>query len=149
MSLKQVCCVIAVASLVSLSVGCSSEKKLPGQKPTFKVKGMVTLDGAVPDPGVAVICFPKDSVESPDNFVPSAKTDDKGNFEFHTYKASDGVPAGEYVLTFSQRKFDMRKRSYAGPDLLKGRYSDKKYSQFEFKVVNKSVDLGSYELTSK
>ena len=122
---------------------------MPGQKPTFKVRGIVVVDGAVPAPNVSVICHPSGEKTKPGENLPSAKTDSEGKFEFLTYKAADGVPAGNYVITFSQRKYDLQKHKYTGPDLLKDRYHDPAKSKFEFKVENKSLDLGKFELTTK
>jgi hypothetical protein len=72
-----------------------------------------------------------------------------GTFEIATYKQGDGVPAGDYVLTFACQEFNLMSRSYGGPDKLNKRYSDPKKSDIKFTVKDKSVDLGEIQLTTK
>jgi hypothetical protein len=52
-----------------------------------------------------------------------------GTFAFRTYGERDGVPAGNYVLTFTQL-VDRGKRGYLGPDGLKNLYNDPDKSEF-------------------
>ena len=52
-----------------------------------------------------------------------------GTFAFRTYGDRDGVPAGNYVLTFTQL-VDRGKRGYFGPDGLKNLYNDPDKSEF-------------------
>ena len=52
-----------------------------------------------------------------------------GEFAFRTYGDRDGVPPGNYVLTFTQL-VDRGKRGYLGPDGLKNLYNDPDKSEF-------------------
>jgi hypothetical protein len=133
--------------ICSLNWGCGA-KTVAGQKTTTKVRGRVTVDGDVPKSPVTIICHAKDAAQE-DDIKPSAKTREDGSFEFISYKSGDGVPEGEYVLTFTQNAFDPMKRKSKGPDLLNNRYNSVKDSGFEFKVEKKTLDLGTLELISK
>jgi hypothetical protein len=82
--------------------------------------------------------------------VSQTATDADGNFAISTYAAGDGVPAGEYVLVFSWKEFNIMARAYSGPDKLKGRYSDPKTSQIKVSVKEgEPLDLGIIPLTTK
>ena len=78
-----------------------------------------------------------------------AFTDEEGKFEISTYESSDGVPAGEYALTFMWGKWNMS-GSYGGPDKLNDRYTDPKTSEVKVTVKDgEPTDLGTIELTTK
>ncbi len=80
----------------------------------------------------------------------TATTTADGKFALSTYKEADGLPEGDYALTFSWREYNVVKHTYVGPDKLKGRYTDAKQSKFRVKVEKgKPVDLGRLELTTK
>jgi hypothetical protein len=73
-----------------------------------------------------------------------------GKFAISTYQSADGVPAGEYLLTFVWGRFDMISKSYGGPDKLNGRYADHQKSEHRVQVESgKPTDLGRIELTTK
>lgn len=125
--------------------GCG--RKGPPRKETFPVKGTLLIDGK-PVGNVAVRCV---SVQKLDATTPpsSTFTRDDGTFEISTYEKSDGVPEGEYVLTFQWGEHNLITRAYVG-DKLGGRYADAKKSTIRFKVEKgKPVDLGKVELTTK
>ncbi|MCR4411154.1 MAG: hypothetical protein NUV77_01875 [Thermoguttaceae bacterium] len=126
-------------------VGCG--RKGPPRKETFPVRGTLVIDGR-PVGNVAVRCV---SVQNLDASTPPSATftRDDGTFEISTYEKSDGVPEGEYVLTFEWGELNLVTRTYGG-DKLGGRYRDAKQSKFRFKVEKgKPVDLGRIELTTK
>lgn len=128
-----------------VAVGCG--KKGPPRKETFPVKGTLLIDGK-PVGNVAVRCV---SVQKLDATTPpsSTFTREDGTFEIATYEKADGVPEGEYVLTFQWGEMNLITRTLSG-DKLRGRYSDPKKSPFRFKVEKgKPVDLGQIELTTK
>lgn len=137
-----------------VAVGCcvffsSCGPKGPPQKETFPVKGTVSVDGQ-PAGTLAVYC---NNVVGMDTKMPTVSqtfTKDDGSFEISTYGQSDGVPEGEYTLTFMWGKPDKLHGGYGGPDKLNGRYKDPKASKSRFKVEKgKPVDLGKIELTTK
>lgn len=134
---------------VFLMVGC--EQKAPYRKTTFPVKGSITVDGNVPDSPVKIECVPISQVDDdPSHFSMSftmSKTD--GSFNISTYQSDDGIPAGEYALTFMWGKLNLMSGQYGGPDKLNGRYSDPKKSEIKVTVADEPIDLGMIELTTK
>ncbi len=139
---RPLCVVLCVCLLLG---GCG--RKGPPRKETFPVKGTLLIDGK-PVGNVAVRCV---SVQKLDATTPPSATftRDDGTFEISTYEKSDGVPEGEYVLTFQWGEHNLISGTYAG-DKLGGRYADAKKSTNRFKVEKgKPVDLGKIELTTK
>lgn len=135
---------VGLCSIVVLT-GCG--RKGPPRKETFPVKGTLLIDGK-PVGNVAVRCV---SIQQLDATTPPSATftRDDGTFEISTYEKADGVPEGEYVLTFQWGEMNLMTRSYSG-DKLGGRYANAKQSTFRFKVEKgKPVDLGRIELTTK
>ncbi len=133
--------------LCLLALGCfGGDRKPPDAKPVVPVSGVVLVDGK-PLAGVRIKFH--DAAQNPQNAtLSSATTDDEGHFKAWTYRPDDGVPPGEYTVTFddqSQTKPHMR----SGPDRFKGKYSDPNKSTIKFTVPpkGKPVDLGEIELT--
>ncbi len=82
--------------------------------------------------------------------VSRTEADGEGNFKLATYEAGDGVPAGDYVLTFVMQEFNLMSREYSGPDQLGGRYADPKTSEVKITVKDgEPTDLGVIELKTK
>ena len=131
--------------LCLLMTGCSGERKPPNAKPVIPVSGVVFVDGA-PVAGVQIRFHP--ATQDPKNATLSmAKTDAEGQFKAFTYRVDDGVPPGDYTVTFNdQSKAKPHMRS--SPDLLKGKYSDPKKSEFKLTVPEngKPIDMGKIEL---
>jgi hypothetical protein len=107
--------------------GCSEQK---GEKPVFKVHGRLTFEGR--PMAKAMISFY--SVNANDRAVPShATADEDGQYELHTYRDSDGAPAGEYIVTIFWPGPRLKKDKTADPgdseaetatpDRLKGEYA--------------------------
>jgi hypothetical protein len=132
---------------------CSS-RKTPDQKPTYPVKGEVTVDGKSAA-NVRVGCTDMKDVNAKDPTVLYALTKENGKFEVSSYQPGDGAPEGEYVVTFTWgiKPGGGRGRKAAdgtGGDKLNNRYSDPKKSQVRFKVEKgKPTDLGKIDLTTK
>jgi hypothetical protein len=94
-----------------------------------------------------VTCHDVKGIDTADPTVSAALTDQDGKFAVSTYQSGDGVPEGEYVLTFVWGKFDLISKSYGG-DRLKGRYSDPRKSAWRCKVeTGKPTELGRMNLT--
>ena len=126
-----------------------SPAKGPPQKQTFPVKGEVSVDGK-PEGALAVYCNNVAGMDAKMPTVSQSVTKDDGKFEISTYGQSDGVPEGEYTLTFMWGKLDLLHGGYGGPDKLKGRYKDPKASKWQFKVEKgKPVAPLKIELTTK
>src|SRR5690349_11340182 len=82
--------------LVVLLAGCG---KKPGWLDTYKVKGVVHVDGK-PSPKVFISLHPK-KVNDARPYVCFGETDENGEFVLSTFVTGDGVPAGEYDVTFT------------------------------------------------
>lgn len=138
--------VLVLCSLVVLQ-GCA--KKNPNWKQTFKVTGKVTVDGQPPMSPIQIVCHDITGIDKQKPSVSQCDTADDGTFEIATYTKGDGVPVGEYKLTFTWQEFSLMSRGYSGPDKLKKRYSDPAKSEIKFSVVDKPVKLDNIELTTK
>lgn len=140
------CCLLLFA--LALIVGCGGEA--PFRKTTSPVKGKITVDGAAPGSEVQVQCHPVGGMDQVHPTISQTATDADGNFSVATYVADDGVPAGDYVLTFSWQEFNMFSREYSGPDKLNGRYSDPKTSEVKLTVKSgEPLDMGVIALRTK
>jgi hypothetical protein len=130
-----------------LFASCGGPKG-PPRKDTYPLKGVVYVDGK-PAADCGVFCV---KVSDVDATTPpsSGRTKEDGSFEISTYQKSDGIPEGDYVLTFEWKKFNAISMNYGGPDKLGGRYSNPKKSEKQFKVEKgKQTDLGKIELKTK
>lgn len=126
-------------------VGCTDA---PDRKETCKVVGQVLIDGK-PIDSVAVYCQDVNGMDKTDPTVSACFTGEEGKFAISTYEKGDGVPPGEYVLTFLWGQFNLNMQ-YGGPDKLNDRYMDPAKSTFKFKIESgEQKDLGKIELTTK
>jgi hypothetical protein len=75
-------------------------------------------------------------------------TDANGLFTISTYETGDGVPAGQYQLTFVWGQINLMNSQYSG-DKLNGKYSDPAKSEHTLTVTDSDDphDLGVIELT--
>ncbi|MEQ9406839.1 MAG: hypothetical protein RIK87_03900 [Fuerstiella sp.] len=139
-----------LAALLTISVlaGCSGEEE-PYRKETSGLTGQVFIDGSpisAREP-VKVDCINVAGFDTKHPTISSALTGEYGRFEISTYESGDGVPEGDYVLTFMWGKLNLIAGSYDGPDKLKGAYSDPKTSTFKVSVKQGApTDLGIIEL---
>lgn len=137
---------LTVAAAV-LSCSCSNDR--PHRKDTFPVTGRLVVDGTAPLSPVKVICHPADGTDQEHPTVSWCFTGEDGAFELSTYETGDGVPAGEYVLTFFWGQQNLMAMSYGGPDKLKGRYNDPQKPLVRFAVrPGGPADLGLIRLTA-
>lgn len=128
-------------------MGCSGSDPL--RKSVFPVTGEIYVDGQ-PAESLAVRCFDVNGIDSEQPTLSSTFTDSSGRFTVSTYESGDGVPKGEYVLTFEWGEWNVFARSYGGPDKLEGRYIDPESSEFTVSVTGDGpVDLGRIELSTK
>lgn len=139
--------VSCLALLVLLqSVGCDAN---PDRKRTYPVSGTVLVDGA-PAANLAVRAHPTGGMDQNDPTVSSAFTDTAGKFTFSTFETGDGIPEGEYKLTFEWGEMNLMSMQYGGPDKLKNRYKDPGKSETVIKVgPQQPEDLGNINLTTK
>jgi hypothetical protein len=137
-----------VLPVISLCFLCSCSKEEEGdRKGTYRVTGQVLVDGA-PVEGVAVTCLDVNGIDKENPTVSGATTDNDGNFAISTYKAGDGVPDGDYVLTFFLAEMNPFTKEY-GPDKLNDAYKDPKTSKFKFSVNGAPTELDTIELSTK
>ncbi|MBI2481883.1 MAG: hypothetical protein HYV60_25520 [Planctomycetia bacterium] len=112
------------------------------------MNGEVVVDGQ-PASGVSVTLHDVKGIDGQQPTFSSATTDESGKFSVSTYDAGDGVPVGEYVLTFTWGEFNVVSRSMEG-DKLNGKHSDPKTSEHKVTVVaGTPTDMGRIELTTK
>ena len=126
---------------VLLPLGCGSEAnfddealdKMAGGKrqETVAVSGKVTV-GGVPTGNIVIYGYTQAS-----GLKPAAETHTKadGTYCWNTYTDCDGVPPGEYKLTFAHIPNE-RKGKKQGEDLLKGQYKDPAKSEFSLVVTS-------------
>jgi hypothetical protein len=127
--------------------GCSGGDLTDGidMDATVQVTGKVLVDGAAPEMPIRIKA---DLVGNTDKKrVTAGATGEGGVFELSTYKKGDGIPAGEYTLTFMAPNMvvaGMGQRM----DALGGQYSDRHNSQFTVTVTESDEiqDLGVFEL---
>jgi hypothetical protein len=135
-----------LAAALLLAASCS--KSDPNRKETFPVTGELYVDGK-PAALVQVAMHDQAGVDKNQPTFSSTMTGEDGKFALSTYEEGDGAPAGNYVLTFAWQEFNVFSRSYAGPDRLKGKYSDPKKTDIKVTVEQgKPTDLGRIELTT-
>ena len=135
-----------LVAAVSVSL-CSCKSRGIDRQKTYPVTGKVTVDG---NPVAQLRVFAKMKAAQANAKVPiapQAQTKDDGSFQLYTYEPGDGVPSGEYALTFTWQKFTGL--AFEGPDKLKNRYADPGKSTFPLTVEKSRVDLGTIELKTK
>jgi 5-hydroxyisourate hydrolase-like protein (transthyretin family) len=139
---------LAVPAVLCLGL-CSCGQEDQSRKKTYPVTGQVYVDGE-PASNVAVTAHNVSGMDTQNPTLSSAFTQEDGTFQISTYESSDGVPEGEYVLTFRWGKWDLISGQYGGPDKLNNRYSDPNKSEVRFKVEEgEPTDLGRIELSTK
>jgi len=128
---------------------CSCGKDQPFRKETFPVTGQLIVDGQ-PAENVVVTCHDLKGLDKVSPTFPETNTGKEGVFKISTYQAGDGVPEGEYALTFYWGELNLMSMSYGGPDKLNDRYRDPATSTIKVVVKKgKPADLGRIELTTK
>jgi hypothetical protein len=136
--------------VVLLCLPACSGPQGPVKKPTSPVVGRIVVDGEPPGSPVQVTCHSQTGIDTENPTFSSCLSENDGTFAINTYEKGDGVPAGEYVLTFMWGHMNLMSMQYGGPDKFKGRYSDPKNSEFVVGVVEGlPTDLGTIELTTK
>jgi hypothetical protein len=105
-----------------LSPIITDEEGLPQymRRPTIPVEATVTLDGQ-PLAGADVV-FTGTGTERGQARA-DGRTDDKGKVRLSTYKAFDGVPAGEYGITITLRRPLFTPEGKPGPNTLPEKYA--------------------------
>jgi len=137
---------LLLAAVVIGLIGCEEKRDFGPRVKTYSVIGAVTVDGQ-PIKTLLVVANPVEKPAVPTKI--SAFTVEDGRFELSTYEQGDGIPAGEYTLTFLWGQYNLMSGQYGGPDRLKGMYKDPKKSEVKFTVdPTKPTDLGTIALTT-
>jgi hypothetical protein len=118
--------------LVGLAGTCSCS----GRKAVFPVRGQVLDAKKNPAVGAMLIFHPKPE-DPKDPSRPVGTADENGNFTLTTYRARDGAPAGEYVITIIWPGKKTTPFDHPNPDQLGGRYADEVKSTIRFTVESK------------
>lgn len=137
---------LGAATLIALVAGCSGGDD---RKPTYPVTGVVIVDG---QPAEAVRITLNDVKGMDPNQPTFSETfsDKDGKFSVSTYEKGDGVPEGEYTLTFYWGTINPFNMQYGGEDKLKQKYTDPATSKISVKVEKgKPADMGRIELSAK
>jgi hypothetical protein len=135
---------LLVASTFPL-LGCSRTSAIPGEVPVFPLKGQITLDGQ-PTPG-AFVTFHPATGEKANAVQPTAWVDKDGSFALTTYRAGDGAPAGEYVVTVHwQQLVGVGDNARLGPNLIPPRYDNPQASDLRFRVAQGANELAAIRL---
>ncbi len=116
---------ILSAALSLAAAGCGSAQD-PNQLPVFPATGKITFKGAVPD-GASGACIrkPMPRVPNGQEVIPTAQVRSDGAFDFSSYAAKDGAPAGEYKVTVEWHRTvkSAGGEPTLGPNLLPPQYS--------------------------
>jgi hypothetical protein len=143
-------CRIGLSCLVVATLASCSEEE-PFRKETVAVTGQVLVDGQPPASPVQIQCHSLQGLDSEHPTFSQTVTGENGSFAISTYESGDGVPPGEYVLTFAWQEFNVISMSYGGPDKFGNQYSDSKTSEFKLSVASGSepIDMGQIQLSTK
>ncbi len=119
-----------------------------GKKRVYKATGKILIDDK---PGSkAFVFFHPVDVKDPKVVRPFAQADDQGVFAVSTYAEGDGLPEGEYILTFQWKEpSGLFKQDWEGRDKLGGAYADAKKSEFKLNMSAKPTDLPPYKLQTR
>ncbi|MEX2173662.1 MAG: hypothetical protein WD872_04820 [Pirellulaceae bacterium] len=138
---------LGAIALCGALCGCSETDN--GRKPTYPVTGQLFVDKK-PAAQVQITLHDVNGVDQAAPTYSSTFSGEDGKFALSTYEEGDGVPEGEYVLTFLWGQMNMMSMQYGGPDKLKDKYSDPKTSTIRVKVEKgKPADLGAVELSTE
>lgn len=135
--------------VVFFATGCGPTGPQGGPRvETVRVTGTVMVDGA-PAGFLQVSAVAKDGAGA----VPmnsTALTAGNGTFSLSTYESGDGVPPGDYTLTFVWGEMNLMNGQYSG-DKLEGRYADAAKSEVTLTIAAgaEPKDLGTIELSTQ
>ncbi len=111
------------------------------RKPVHPVKGLVLCDGT-PVPGAKIVLNQLDAKDTKVSPIADGYTEGDGRFVLSTYKAWDGAPVGEYVVTVVHREKYYDDLGQPGVNRLPSRYASAKTSD-----LKASIKIGPNELT--
>jgi hypothetical protein len=143
---RPIATLLAGLSLMTLAAGCSDG---PKEKPVYKVRGKLTYRDK--PMAKALVSF---YALGGDRSTPAhATADENGRYVLHTYRADDGAPAGDYVVTVywpAPRPKPLPKNELIDPvdadqldtvDRLKNQYSHAASSQLRTRVEPRDNEI--------
>ena len=137
------CLLLALMAALTASCGKRAERE-----PVFPVTGKL-VDGGKPAEKAMLVLYPVNSSAS-HGLRPVGKVAADGSFRLSTYKANDGVPAGQYAVTVvwptvpKNAPPDLDE----GPDRLEGHCNNPKTSPWHVHVEGQAIDMGTLDLQS-
>jgi hypothetical protein len=134
--------VAALAALMVVLVGCTKR----GWLETYPVKGSVLVDGQPAKD--AMITFHPKQMTGDRPYLPTAQTNENGEFSIGTFAAGDGAPSGEYEITIV---WPVRRNPVSTlweGDKLNGRYAKKGKTTLRATVEKQPLQLPPFELTA-
>ncbi len=144
--------IVALTALLSLS-GCGETgPQGPVRVKTVPVKGKVVVDGAGVElpKRVQIRANPVGATVS-EEATSGGIAEPDGSFSLSTYEAGDGLPAGEYKLTFQLVQVNLMRGGVDGDDF-NGKYDNPSTSEHTVTISEEStdpIDLGAIELSTK
>jgi hypothetical protein len=135
---------IVLSLLASLALGCGKSEVRP---PTYEVRGMVLYQDK-PVNRAFIVLHPVDA--SVKNVPPpTAYTDRDGKFTLGTWRADDGVPAGEYLVTISciRKTRPDEDEEEEEKNLLPERYLKPETSNLRITITVGTNELPAFRLT--
>lgn len=127
-----------------MAPGCQQQVK-KDRPACYPVSGKVVIDG-MPAVRTIVAFYPKTPQFEKKEFVGQTLTDDNGEFQVTTFTAGDGLPSGEYIVTLEANWVSREGQDVSVPDLLKGKYADRRKSTLKATVETKPLVLEPYNL---
>jgi len=109
------------------------------RKPVHPVKGIVLFDGT-PVAGAKVVLNPVGDASMKAGPAADGYTEADGRFVLSTYKAWDGAPVGEYVVTVVNRETYFDERGKASANRLPGKYASAKTSSIKACTLRHSAN---------
>jgi hypothetical protein len=122
----------------------------------FPLGGVITIDGqppAMPSRAERLVVLLNDAaaLDASDKNRRYTIANPQGEFHFGTYSAADGVPPGQYVLSFALLSKKKSKGDLQGPDGFKNLYNDpeKNAKVPEFKIDQQAPGKSDYKFDLK
>lgn len=144
--------VIMGAVLALLGASCSRQPKVKSDHvPTYPVIGEVYVDGQPADK-LEIHAIPTTPLSLNGYERALGAVTDMGKFKMHTYDAADGLPAGDYALTFVMIPFEPPSPGkHERVDQLNGKYDTAEKSPKKITVAKDTIplDVGRIELTTQ
>jgi hypothetical protein len=125
-----------------LLASCSQQSHVA----VYPVRGMVLYKGN-PATGALLVLHPLENVET-GGPLPQATVTEDGSFRLSTYVQYDGAPPGKYAVTilWPSEIVQGEDGTPAGPDRLKGHYSDPKKTPLQVEIRAQPNELEPFYL---